>query len=113
MGFGDGLKKRKVEDTMKETILSPPPPPMTTENAERPETESPNPGNDQRKAKKRVKTMAKKKITYTEIPFEPLVLEMRIVISTMEESTLFVIQSTYERFCPDLDRNLSDINTEA
>lgn len=110
-GFGDGLKKRKAENKEKEAIPSPPPPPP--ENANVPEAGVEDPGKEQRKENKRIKTAAKKRTAEAEAPFEPLVPETRITISAIEESTLFAIQSTEEKFRPDLDRDLSDIKTEA
>lgn len=107
------LKKRKTEESAKETSPGPQPPLGSTENAAPPETEIQDPGKEQRKAKKRIKTAAKKKSSEAEAPFEPLVPETRITISTMEEATLFAIQSTEEQLRPDLDRDLTEIKAEA
>lgn len=107
------MKKSKAEETVKETTPSPPPLPMITENTEILETESQDSGKEQIKANKRVKKAAKKKITDEKIPFKPLVLETRITIYTMEEFTLFAIQSTEGKCRPDLDRDLADVKAEA
>lgn len=42
-----------------------------------------------------------------------MVPETRITISTMEEATLFAIQSTDEKLCHDLDRELTEVKAEA
>lgn len=105
------MQKRKTEKKGKETISSPPPPP--TKNAIIPETEAEDQGKEQRKEKKRKKTASKKRAAKAKVPFEPLILETQITISTLEESTMFAIQSTEEKFHPDLDRDLSDVKTEA
>lgn len=70
-------------------------------------------GKEQRKEKKRIKTTVKKRTTEAGAPFEPLVPKMRITISAVEDVALFAIQSSEDKFLPDLDRNLSDVNTEA
>lgn len=48
-----------------------------------------------------------------EVPFEPLVQKTSITISTMEESTLFIIQSMEKKLRPYLDRDLSYVKIEA
>lgn len=112
MGFAESLKKRKTTEPAQETAPSPQPPLERTEEAVRMETDNQDPGKEQKKNKKRIKTVAKKK-TPGEESFEPLVPETRIVISALEEATLFNIQSTEEKFHADLDRDLSEIKAEA
>lgn len=63
--------------------------------------------------KKRIKTAAKKRTAEAGTPFEPLVPETRISISALEDVSLFSIQSSEEKFRPDLDRDLADVKAEA
>lgn len=86
-GFEDGLKKRKAKKKEKEAIPSPPPPP--TENANVTKTGAEDLGKEQRKEKKRIRIDAKKRTAEAGATFEPLVPEMRIIISTLEDSALF------------------------
>lgn len=97
---------------MKEASPGPQPPLGTAEDVSLMETDNQDPGKEQKKAKKRIKTAAKKK-TPEEEPFNPLVPETRITISALEEAALFSIQSTEEKFHADLDRDLTEIKAEA
>lgn len=105
------MKKRKAKKKEKEAIPSSTPPP--TKNANVTETGAEDLGEEQRKEKKRIKTAAKKRTAEVGVPFEPLVPEMRIIISTLEDSALFSIQSSVEKFRPNLDLDLSDVKVEA
>lgn len=71
------------------------------------------PRKEQRKPKKRVKNAARKKSFEAEAPFEQLMPETQITISTMEKATLFTIQSTKEKLRFDLDCDLTEIKAGA
>lgn len=87
VGFGEPLKKRKVEEPVTEATPSPQPQPIPTENAEPIEAEAQKTENlEKMKPKKRIKSPARKKTTPAETPFEPLVPETRITISAVEDA---------------------------
>lgn len=87
VGFGEPLKKRKAEEGVPEAPPSPQPPLIPTEHADQPEAEAQEMGHaETSKPKKRVKTAARKKTAQAETPFEPLVPEMQITISAVEDA---------------------------
>lgn len=111
VGFAESLKRKNSEPTP-ERVPSPQPPPPIVEETAPIEAEGQDSGRETRKNKKRVKMAAKKKTPESET-FEPLVPETRIVISALEEATLFTIQTTEEHLRPDLDRDISEIQADA
>lgn len=96
--FGDNLKKKKTEEPSKEKSSGPQPPPGVLENVVPEDSEAQDPIREQKKIKK--KNMTAQKKTIEKEPFQQMVPEMRITISTLEKATLFSIQSTEEQLRP-------------
>lgn len=83
---------------------------MPTTNAEPTDTEAQKVGSKgTAKVKKLVKTAAKKKTLQVELTLDLIRLETRIIVAIDNEASLFAIELTEEKFCPNLDRDLADV----